>query len=359
MNKQTYNINIESTILSSILYSPTLLQKYANKIDTKLFFLPLHKKVISIILELYKENKTIDEIIILNTIGKEFENDLVYIISKKPIANIEEAIKRVAQGNYSYRILSKKKNEFNILISSFNNMIKEIEKSRTKLKHTEQISTWQDIATRLAHEIRNPLTPIKLSAQRVLLKGDGTLDKMTVNYMETIIQEVIRMEKLLTEFRDFSRFPKVLLESHSIKKIIEDGVGLYLDTFPNVKFSLSGVEDITLYLDKNQIIQVISNLTINAIHAMDDKGEIYYLSEIVYKKGQKFCRVGIKDSGCGISQDVVQNIFKPYYTTKFDGSGLGLAIVNKIILDHKGKIWIETAVGIGTTFYFELPVEII
>jgi len=236
-------------------------------------------------------------------------------------------------------------------------MIKEIEKSRAKLKHTEQISTWQDIATRLAHEIRNPLTPIKLSAQRVLFKGDGTLNKMTMNHMETIIREVVRMEKLLTEFRDFARFPQVLLDSHSIKETIEDGVGLYLETYPNVEFSLVGVEDIILDIDKNQILQVISNLTINAIHAMDDKGKIFYSSQMVYKKGQNFCRVSIKDNGHGISQDMVQNIFKPYYTTKYNGSGLGLAIVNKIILDHKGKIWIETAVDIGTTFYFELPVE--
>lgn len=273
----------------------------------------------------------------------------------KPITSIEEAIKRVAHGNYSYRILSKKKNEFNILISSFNNMIKEIEKSRIKLQHTEQISTWQDIATRLAHEIRNPLTPIKLSAQRVLLKGDKK--DITDKYMGTIISEVTRMEKLLTEFRDFARFPQLTLNKTSMKESIEEGINIYRESYPNINFNLDGVENIELNIDKDQILQVISNLTINSIHSMDEKGVIEYFCSCVTKKGQEFCRVSIKDCGHGISESIKKDILKPYFTTKYDGSGIGLAIVNKIVLDHKGKIWIESAENVGTTFYFELPKE--
>ncbi len=276
----------------------------------------------------------------------------------KPLKDIEEAIRSVAHGNYSYRILSKKKNEFNILINSFNNMIKEIEKSRNKLKHTEQISTWQDIATRLAHEIRNPLTPIKLSAQRVLLKESGKTDnKVNTKHMETIIKEVTRMEKLLNEFRDFARFPQLKIENVSVKTTIDEAINIYKTTYPNILFDLTGVEDIYVDIDKSQIIQVISNLTINGIHAMESSGIIQYVSETVQKKGQEICRLSIKDNGHGISKEIIPNIFKPYFTTKYNGSGLGLAIVNKIILDHKGKIWIESAVEVGTTFYFEFPKE--
>lgn len=271
----------------------------------------------------------------------------------KPITNIEEAIKSVAHGNYSYRILSKKRNEFNILISSFNNMIKEIEKSRAKLKHTEQISTWQDIATRLAHEIRNPLTPIKLSAQRALLKSDN--NKTFQKYMETIINEVTRMEKLLTEFRDFARFPKLNLEKTSMLKTINDGIKIYRDSYPNISFNLNNVEDSKLKMDRDQILQVISNLTINAIHSMEESGTIEYSCGNVTKKGQDYCRVSIKDKGHGIPEEIKADILKPYFTTKYNGSGIGLAVVNKIILDHKGKIWVESAEEIGSTFYFELP----
>lgn len=276
----------------------------------------------------------------------------------KPLKDIEAAIRKVAQGNYSYRILSKKNNEFNILIRSFNNMIKEIEKSRTKLKHTEQISTWQDIATRLAHEIKNPLTPIKLSAQRVLLKEkDKELNKVTLKHMETIIKEVTRMEKLLNEFREFARFPKLNIETISIQETIKESVNSYSTTFPNITFDLNGIEDMDIPIDKNQMIQVISNLTINAIHAMENGGTIKYLTETVFKKGMEYCKLSIKDNGHGISKEIIPDLFKPYFTTKYSGSGLGLAIVNKIILDHKGKIWIESAENIGTTFYFELPKE--
>lgn len=273
-----------------------------------------------------------------------------------PITNIEEAIKRVAHGNYSYRILSKKKNEFNILISSFNNMIKEIEKSRTKLKHSEQISTWQDIATRLAHEIRNPLTPIKLSAQRVLIKSVN--NETTQKYMGTIINEVIRMEKLLTEFRDFARFPNLCLKKASMKETIEEGINIYKESYPEIEFKTEAVEEINLSIDRDQILQVISNLTINAIHSMEDRGTIEYFCDSVTKKGKEYCRVSIKDFGHGIPNDIKKNILKPYFTTKYNGSGIGLAVVNKIILDHKGKIWVESAEGVGSTFYFELPKDI-
>lgn len=278
----------------------------------------------------------------------------------KPLKDIEEAIRSVAHGNYSYRILSKKKNEFNILINSFNNMIKEIEKSRNKLKHTEQISTWQDIATRLAHEIRNPLTPIKLTAQRVLFKESSKSEgKINSKHMETIIKEVTRMEKLLNEFRDFARFPQLKIENSSVKNTIEEAINIYKTTYPDILFDLTGIEDTYVDIDKSQIIQVISNLTINGIHAMDSSGIIKFVSETVQKKGKDFCRLSIRDSGHGISKEIIPNIFKPYFTTKYNGSGLGLAIVNKIILDHKGKIWIESAVEIGTTFYFEFPKEVL
>lgn len=278
----------------------------------------------------------------------------------RPLTDIEKAIRTVAHGNYSYRILSKKKNEFHILISSFNNMIKDIEKSRNKLKHTEQISTWQDIATRLAHEIRNPLTPIKLSAQRVLLK-DNAQDRNRVvdKYMKTIIKEVTRMEKLLNEFRDFARFPQLNLNKSSIKEAIKEGTGIYKTTYPNIEFDLTDIDNMEIIFDKNQIIQVISNLTINGIHAMEDRGIIKFTCDTVQKKDQEFCRISVKDSGHGIPKDIIAKLFKPYFTTKHNGSGLGLAIVNKIIIDHKGKIWIESAENVGTTFYFEFPKEVV
>ncbi|MGL1893750.1 MAG: HAMP domain-containing histidine kinase [Spirochaetaceae bacterium] len=279
----------------------------------------------------------------------------------KPLTDIEEAIEKVAHGNYSYRILSKKKNEFNILISSFNNMIKEVERSRSKLKHTEQISTWQDIATRLAHEIRNPLTPIKLSAQMVLLKENNVdnTNKILTKYMQTIINEVTRMEKLLNEFRDFARFPNLKISRVSILDTINESLNIYKGIYPNIEFDLQAVENIEVEIDKSQMIQVISNLTINSIHALEDNGLIIYSSETVHKKGIKFCRISIKDNGHGIPKEIIPNLFKPYFTTKYNGSGLGLAIVNKIILDHKGKIWIESAEEIGTTFYFEFPKEVL
>ena len=286
-----------------------------------------------------------------------------FIFSDKavmPLQDIEDAIKKVADGNYSYRILYKKNNEFNILINSFNNMIKEIEKSRNKLKHTEQISTWQEIATRLAHEIKNPLTPIKLSAQKVLMKENlNSQTSINIKYMETIINEVTRMEKLLNEFRDFARFPKLEIKNISLKNTIAEAVKIYSSSYPTINFCFEAVQDIYADADKNQMIQVVSNLTINGIHAIKGMGEITYTCETVIKKNIEHCRISIKDNGSGMNEELKSKIFKPYFTTKYNGSGLGLAIVNKIVLDHKGKIWLESAENIGTTFYIEIPKEFI
>lgn len=278
----------------------------------------------------------------------------------KPIENLEEAMHKISEGDYSFRILTKKNNEFSQLIHSFNRMIKEIERSRSKLKHKEQFSAWQEIARRLAHEIRNPLTPIKLSAQRVLSKKEASdLKQISEKSMNTIIHEVDRLNTLLTEFRDFARFPVLHLTRHNMKEIILQTVSLYSGSFPAILFNTENIDEkISVSADKEQISRALSNLILNAAHAMETKGEITFTLSSIMKEELKYIRLQVQDTGCGIPPELNSQIFKPYFTTKYDGSGLGLAIVHKIILDHRGKIWFESAAGEGTTFYIELPYKV-
>jgi len=277
----------------------------------------------------------------------------------RPIVDLEEATKRVSEGDFSFRILSGTHDELSILVSSFNKMVSELGISRRKLIQAEKISAWKEIAQRLAHEIKNPLTPIKLSAQRILKKynekpeGFGNVLKTSVS---AIVTEVDNLNKLLIEFREFTKLPDPFPEHINLNELIDEVLSIYKNLSVNIEFEYRyHSDDIFINVDKNQIKQVFANLLKNSIHAIHDDGKIIISTNVIEKSGLKFLRIQISDTGCGMDEDVQQKLFNPYFTTKKDGSGLGLAIVERIIFDHNGSIWFETKKGSGTSFFIDLP----
>lgn len=277
-----------------------------------------------------------------------------------PLERLEKATKRVSEGDYSFRILSPAGDELALLTASFNEMINELELSRIKILQTEKVTTWQEIAQRLAHEIRNPLTPIKLSAQRILRKKDDPgISKLLERSMNLIINEVKTLDSMLTQFRDFARLPKINPITTNLIQLIRESAVMYNETFPAVNFQLENIsETIKIQADKNQMKQVFTNLFKNAIEAMKGVGTIDVRTDLVKKGYAEYCRIQIQDKGLGIAQDDIPKVFHPYFTTKEHGTGLGLSIIERIIFDHKGRIWLESQVGSGTTFYIDLPIEV-
>ncbi len=283
----------------------------------------------------------------------------------RPIVSLEEATRRVAEGDFSFRVLSRSADELSLLVSSFNRMVAELSHSREKLRQSEKISAWQEIAQRLAHEIKNPLTPIKLSAQRVLKKYSGTSEQRTGEFRKVlessvaaIIREVDNLNELLVEFREFARLPMPRAETVVLRELIDEVTDMYESLSQNVRIDSSHVEkELTIRVDPSQFKQVFANLFKNAMQAMPRGGEITLRSAKINKESRAYCRIWIKDSGGGISDDIKRRIFEPYFTTKKEGTGLGLAIVERIIFDHDGNIWFETQEGIGTTFIIDLPLE--
>ena len=279
----------------------------------------------------------------------------------KPIVNLEEATRRIAEGDFSFRILTRTKDELSALVGSFNRMISELESSRAKLVQAEKISAWQDIAQRLAHEIKNPLTPIKLSAQRILRRYTSRpqeLGSVLEPAVSAIVNEVDNLNKLLLEFRDFARLPNPASVDVDIKRLVEEAISIYENLSRNVEFNcrfMSGA--VTVRADRDQMKQVFANLFKNAIQAMPDGGNINVITDVVTKDDNRYLRIQIKDTGVGMGDHVKTKIFEPYYTTKKDGTGLGLSIVERIIFDHNGSIWFETKKGSGTTFFIDLPLE--
>jgi nitrogen fixation/metabolism regulation signal transduction histidine kinase len=279
----------------------------------------------------------------------------------QPLEELAEATRRVAEGDFSIQILARRGDELGLLISSFNSMVRDLEKSREALVKAEKISIWQNIAQQLAHEIKNPLTPIKLSAERVLRRWRNDPDRIAEileNSMLAIIQEVEGLSTLLTEFRTLSR-PMESSQSYTeLRSAIEESIVPYRSSHPEVRFETGHVAaGITVKVDKHRMNQILSNLFINAIDAMEGRGLIEIRTDLVKKRETRYGRVSIRDSGKGISKQEGPLVFTPYFTTKETGTGLGLPIVERIVNDHGGSIWFNSAEGMGTTFFIDLPVE--
>jgi nitrogen fixation/metabolism regulation signal transduction histidine kinase len=279
-----------------------------------------------------------------------------------PIDELTEATKTVAEGDLSIRILPRRGDELALLIQSFNAMVKDLEKSRAALLNTEKINVWRDIAQRLAHEIKNPLTPIRLSAERVLRRWQNEPDRINEileNSMLAIIQETESLSTLLSDFRTLSRPTMEISDSHTaLYDVVDEIIRSYKSSHPHIRFDIEHLgKGISLKIDKSKLHQILTNLIINGIDAMNGDGLIEIRSDLVKKEGGEFCRTSIKDTGKGISKQDVPFVFTPYFTTKETGTGLGLPIIERIIHDHKGSIWFDSDEGAGTTFYMDLPME--
>jgi nitrogen fixation/metabolism regulation signal transduction histidine kinase len=278
-----------------------------------------------------------------------------------PIVELTEATRRVAEGDFSIQILSRRKDELGLLIRSFNSMVQDLEKSRAALVKSEKISIWQNMAQQLAHEIKNPLTPIKLSAERVLRRWrnePNSINEILDSSMLAIIQETESLSTLLNEFRTLSRPMEPSQSWTDLMEPVNEIINSYSSSYPDVQFNINHIETgIKIKIDKHRLLQIITNIVINAIDAMNGSGTIEIRTDLVKKREIWYCRISVKDSGKGISNQEDQLIFTPYFTTKDSGTGLGLPIVERIVNDHGGVIWFDSAEGIGTTFYIDLPAE--
>ena len=279
----------------------------------------------------------------------------------KPIIHLEEATKRVAEGDFSFRILTRPGDNISVLVKSFNAMVRELEIARKKNMQSDKINAWKEIARRMAHEIKNPLTPIKLSSERLKKRyemEDPNFEQILETSVNVIISEVDRLNKLLTEFSNFARMPSLVFELSSPAEVLREAVEMFSASGKPVEFDISGIDnEEKIYMDREKIKQVIINLLSNSVDAVGNTGLIQLRTDIINKDNILYYRIQMSDNGYGIKEDIKEQVFAPYFTTRSTGTGLGLAIVERIIFDHNGSIWFESEEGIGTTFYIDLPVE--
>jgi nitrogen fixation/metabolism regulation signal transduction histidine kinase len=280
----------------------------------------------------------------------------------QPLVELTEATRRVAEGDFSIQILARRGDELGVLIRSFNAMVQDLEKSRAALVKSEKISIWQNIAQQLAHEIKNPLTPIKLSSERVLRRWRNDPERVgeiLESSMMAILREVEGLSILLNEFRTLSRPMEPSKAWTNFRKAAEETISPYGISHPGIRFDIEHVEaDVSVRIDRHRLGQVLTNLIVNAIDAMNGGGLIEIRTDLVQKRESRYCRVSFRDTGKGISDQNAPLVFTPYFTTKESGTGLGLPIVERIVNDHGGAIWFNSAEGTGTTFFIDLPVEL-
>lgn len=228
----------------------------------------------------------------------------------------------------------------------------------TEVVRAQKALAWEEVARRIAHEIKNPLTPIRLSTEHMIKKWqnrDDDFDKVFERSTKTIIKEVESLKRLVNEFSRFGKMPEINKTSVLISTIIDGVVNLYKDyKGVEIKVSRQGDEPY-VELDAEQFKRVIINIVDNAIEALQGKGKI----DIVVGHNMRENRiyVDIKDNGPGIREEDKEKLFLPYFSTKKDGTGLGLAIASKVIKEHKGHIGITDNKPRGTIFTIELPVK--
>ena len=227
----------------------------------------------------------------------------------------------------------------------------------TPLIRAQKVAAWREVARRLAHEIKNPLTPIQLSAERLQRKlgeADSPYQALVKECTSTIIGEVESLKGLVDEFSQFARMPAPKAVPASVNQVVTDALSLYTGLIADVTLRQDLRDDVPMVrLDAEQIKRVIINLVDNAIEAMEHRGVISV--ETSHDPVHKIARVVIADDGPGIPASERDKLFLPYYSTKRRGSGLGLAIVRRIVAEHGGNVEVTDNVPTGTRFTIELP----
>jgi two-component system nitrogen regulation sensor histidine kinase NtrY len=231
----------------------------------------------------------------------------------------------------------------------------------TELERAQRMAAWREVARRIAHEVKNPLTPIQLSAQRLkkrygrkIASEDGQVfDECT----DMIIDQVEGLKRLVNEFSSYARMPAPDLSMNSIKQIIEESVSLYKETRKGVRIVFHDTVEVPPFrLDREQMKRVMINLLDNAIDAIEGEGQVEVA--LAYDRDRQMVRIEVADDGKGIPPEHRARLFEPYFSTKKHGTGLGLAIVSNIISDHNGSIRVQEREPKGTFFIVELPAKV-
>ncbi|WP_369048509.1 ATP-binding protein [Tenacibaculum sp. UWU-22] len=284
---------------------------------------------------------------------------LAYFLSSyitRSIQTISEKIKETSLNKRNEKItLESASTEINNLVAAYNNMIDQLEDSAVKLAQSEREQAWKEMAKQVAHEIKNPLTPMRLSVQSFMRKFDAQdpdIKEKVAEYSQTLIQQIDVMSSIASAFSDFAKMPTQRRENLDVVDVVKHALDIfnkeYVHFFPQEK-------SIAANLDKTQLVRIVTNLVKNASQAVEE--EKHPRIEVKVSSEDRNVKITVSDNGKGISEANKKLIFEPKFTTKSSGMGLGLSIIKNIIKAYKGDISFISKESIGTVFTVILPKE--
>lgn len=276
----------------------------------------------------------------------------------RPLQLIRDSIARLQLGKTDHKIEWTRNDEIGRLVREYNRMIDELAVSADLLARSERESAWREMAKQVAHEIKNPLTPMRLSVQhleKAWRENVPDFNQRLARFTKTMVEQIDNLSLIAGEFSDFAKMPAGKNGPINLRAFIPEVLDLYND-IDKVKIELQmpdGDEPILVYSDRNQLIRVFNNLIRNSIQAYN-KNKVARI-RIVCELSDTFAKCHVIDFGCGIPEEQKVNIFSPYFTTKTGGMGLGLSMVKSIIENNRGEVGFVSQENTGTTFSFTLP----
>lgn len=246
--------------------------------------------------------------------------------------------------------------EIGLLVNEYNKMVKKAEENARLLAQSEREGAWREMAQQVAHEIKNPLTPMKLNIQylqQALNNNYPNVNELAKKVSESLIEQINNLSYIASEFSDFAKMPEARPEKFDLNELLQRTVDLYKNQSEVTVHFKPFAAKLAVYTDKSQLLRVFNNLLENAVQAIpvEREGRV----EVSLSKEGEDALIAFTDNGTGIEGEAVGRIFQPYFTTKTSGTGLGLAMTKKIIEFWKGTIRFETQPGKGTTFYITVP----
>lgn len=273
-----------------------------------------------------------------------------------PLRLLHTNLRTLKFGKNISRLDYDKKDEIGDLVEDYNLKLDELEDAARQLAKSERESAWRDMAKQVAHEIKNPLTPMKLSIQHLqrsmeLNPDDPRLTEKVNHVTNSIIEQIDALTRIANEFSNFAKMPAPRMEQIEMVALIKGVIHLF-ENEEHVQFNYSGLKSVELQGDRDQLLRVINNIVKNGIQAIQHKeGLITIRTQLV----GEFLQIQVEDNGSGIPEEQLERMFVPYFTTKSTGTGLGLSMVKQIIENHNGNIDFQTEQNKGTVFTIQLP----